>query len=439
MKHPLFLFCLCMIVACQSRLKRISHQSIDLTFENVLIDSNNSVSSYRPCEPSIFISPTNPDHVVAGAVLNRTYHSHDGGKSWKMQLVQSSLGVFGDPVIHADYLGNFYYAHLADPSGKGRASDSWLDRIVVQKSTDGGITWSDGSFAGHRPPADQDKHWLAVDPLSNRIYMTWTEFDKYGSKAAEDHSRILFSKSVDQSGSWSEALILSEQEGNCLDGDQTPEGAVPTVGPGGEIYVSWSYDEKIYFDRSLDQGSTWLSEDVLVTSQSGGWSFDIPGLGRANGMPVTVADISSGPYRGHIYINYCDQSAGSDDTDVWIVKSADRGETWSAPKRVNDDPHGSHQFFTWMTVDPLTGAIYIVFYDRRSHSGNETDVYLAYSIDGGDTFRNVKISERSFVPNTAVFFGDYNNISAYGGRIRPIWTRMDDNRTSIWTAMIDFK
>jgi hypothetical protein len=120
-----------------------------------------------------------------------------------------------------------------------------------------------------------------------------------------------------------------------------------------------------------------------------------------------------------------------------LVRSTDYGETWSEPVRVNDDPPGKHQFFTWMAVDPVTGGIYIVFYDRRAHADNQTDVFLAASFDGGSTFENVRISEKPFTPNPTVFFGDYNNISVNGGVIRPIWTRMDGNRTSIWTALID--
>jgi len=375
--------------------------------------------------------------MVAGVVLNKTLYSHDGGHSWHMQIVESPFGVFGDPVITADYKGNFYFAHLSDPEGVGRSSERWIDRIVVQKSNDQGRSWSPGTYAGMRHPADQDKHWLAIDPRTNAIYMTWTEFDKYGSTDVNHKSRILFSKSVNQTVSWSSAISISQIEGDCIDSDYTTEGAVPAVGPDGTVYVSWSYGNKIYFDRSVDLGVTWLENDIVASEQVGGWDFDIPGLGRANGMPVTAVDLSESPYRGTIYINFCDQSNGPEDTDVWLVKSTDYGESWSQPIRVNDDKGATHQFFTWMAVDPVTGAIYIVFYDRRAYSNSLTDVYLAASFDGGESFRNVRISSSPFEPNPNVFFGDYNNISAYGGVVRPIWTRMDGDKTSIWTAIID--
>ncbi|HPQ22025.1 MAG TPA: glycosyl hydrolase, partial [Saprospiraceae bacterium] len=79
------------------------------------------------------------------------------------------------------------------------------------------------------------------------------------------------------------------------------------------------------------------------------------------------------------------------------------------------------------------------FYDRRNHENIDTDVYLAYSTDGGDHFTNVKISETPFTPNPQIFFGDYNDISAYDGQIRPIWTRLDGFKLSVLTALIEHK
>jgi len=104
--------------------------------------------------------------------------------------------------------------------------------------------------------------------------------------------------------------------------------------------------------------------------------------------------------------------------------------------RVNDDNTTRHQFFPWMTIDPTTGIIWGVFYDRRSTTGSATDVYVVKSVDGGETFENFKISEFSFTPTSSVFFGDYNNITAWDGKIYPIWTRLQSGQLSIWTTPI---
>jgi hypothetical protein len=232
-------------------------------------------------------------------------------------------------------------------------------------------------------------------------------------------------------------VVLSQYEGDCLDGDQTTEGAVPSVGPNGELYVAWSYDEKIYFDRSFDKGTSWLEKDIVLATQPGGWNFDIPGISRCNGMPITAVDRSGGERNGTVYVNWSDQRNGKDDTDIWLSKSTDHGNTWSPPRRVNKDIGKHQQFFCWMALDQSSGNIYIVYYDRRAHSDTTTDVYLAWSEDGGDNFQEMKINSESFVPNPAMFFGDYNDISAVEGSIRPIWTQLHDNLLTVWTAIIE--
>ncbi len=408
-------------------------------FANVMIDSAGSSSFTGPCEPSIAVSSKNPLQMVAGAVLDRIYRSSNGGKTWSKSTLKSPYGVFGDPTIIADPKGNFYFAHLSDPTGGQWRDPEILDRIVIQKSSDAGASWTGGGFAGMHHPKDQDKQWLAVDPKSNRLYATWTEFDLYESKKASDKSRILFSSSADDGATWSETLPISQLEGDCLDDDNTTEGAVPAIGPNGEVYVSWAYQEKIFFDRSLDGGKTWLDKDVLVANQPGGWTVDVPGIFRANGLPITATDLSNGPNRGAIYVNWADQRNGVNDTDIWLAKSTNGGKNWSAPIRVNNDGKGKQQFFTWLAVDSVTGYLYIVFYDRRAYEDNQTDVYLAVSKDGGATFINKKISASPFLPSRGVFFGDYNNISAYDGIVRPIWTRCTGGQLSIWTALIDVK
>jgi hypothetical protein len=135
-------------------------------------------------------------------------------------------------------------------------------------------------------------------------------------------------------------------------------------------------------------------------------------------------------------VNWSDQRNGTDDTDVWIMKSNDGGATWSAPVRVNDDAGKAHQFFNWMAVDPVTGYVYVVFYDRRGLEGNATHVYVACSKDGGATFENRRVSETPFTPEAGIFFGDYNNIAAHGGMVRPIWTRFENGKLSVWTALL---
>jgi hypothetical protein len=391
---------------------------------------------YPPLEPSIAINPRNPKNIVAGVVLDRSIYTKDGGETWQESKLVSPYGVFGDPALVADNKGHFYFFHLADPSGKGRSNDAWLDRIVVQKSTDGGATWSEGESIGNNPPKDQDKQWPTVHPRKQNIYTTWTQFDKYGSKDTTCHSNIMFSASVKAGKKWTKAVRINQLQGDCIDDDNTTEGAVPAVSNDGKIFVTWAVQDAIFFDRSYDGGERWLRNDLAIQRIYGGWSMKIPGLSRCNGMPVLMIDNSTSRFTGSLYLVWADQKNGENDTDIWFSRSTSSGDNWTSPVRINQDAPGKHQFLPWMTVDQTTGHIYIVYYDRRAYDDNQTDVYLAYSTDGGNKFTEVKISESPFVPSDQKFFGDYNNISAHKGVIAPIWTRMDEGRTSVWTAII---
>lgn len=392
---------------------------------------------FNPNEPVIIMDPNQDGFIIAAANLNSYYISLDTGHTWEQSQQLSDLGVWGDPVLVVDSESNLYYFHLSNPFEFYPDGD-WLDRIVCQKSQNNGLSWSNGTWMGLNGTKDQDKEWAVVDRENDNIYVTWTQFDSYGSESSEDSSMILFSKSTDAGLTWSEAISINEVPGDCIDSDNTVEGAVPAIGPEGEIYVAWAGPEGIVFDRSLDEGDTWLAEDIFIDSMPGGWDYSIPGIYRTNGMPVTVCDLSGGPNEGTIYVNWSDQRNGTDDTDIWLSKSTDGGDTWSEAERVNDDDAGKHQFLTWMAIDQITGHLYFVFYDRRDHDDNYTDVYMARSIDGGESFENFIVSESSFLPSPGVFFGDYNNIAAHNGVVRPIWTRLHNGDLSLWTALVDY-
>lgn len=395
--------------------------------------SKTAIYPFSQVEPSIAINPVNPKKMIVGTVMDDYHYSEDGGETWNAFTLNSKYGVNGDPVMLIDNQERYYFFHLSNPS-----DGTWLDRIVCQKTDSIAGPFDEGTFPEPNGKV-HDKPWVEFDVVSNNIYMTWTQFDKYKSQAPEDSTVILFSKSTDRGDSWTEPKRISYFAGDCMDGNGTVEGATPVVGPDGELYVAWTGPKGIMFNKSYDGGETWMERETKAIDHPGGWNIKVPGIFRCNGLPVVKCDRSDSPSRGTIYINWADQVNGEDDTDIWIIKSTDGGETWSEPKRVNDDKPGRHQFFTWMTVDSSTGYLYTVFFDRRNHTDLGTDVYLAYSKDGGETFKNTKISKKPFYPDPTVFFGDYNNIDAVNGIIRPVWPTMEKGRISLWVGLISEK
>ncbi len=411
----------------------ISISIVNAQYINVRVSSTSSTDDN---EVAIAINPANPLQMMGGANINKIYITTNGGINWTQKsLTSSTFGVWGDPSVIYDRMGNVYYGHLSYTPSPGY----WIDRIVVQKSTNNGSTWNEGTGIGYNSPKEQDKEWLAIEHQNNQyrdnIYVSWTEFDNYGSTSSLDSSRILFSRSTDGGLTFSNPVKVSDRSGDCIDEDNTVEGAVTAIGPNGELYISWSGPLGIMFDKSTNGGVTW-GVDIFVSSQPGGWDYAVPGINRCNGLPVTACDTSHSPYRGNIYVNWSDQRNGTDNTDIFLSKSTDGGNTWSAPKKVNNDNTSRHQFFTWMAIDQKTGTLYFVFYDRRNTTASYTDVYLGISRDGGETFENHLISQSSFNPNAGTFFGDYTNIAAWDRIVRPIWMRGDGSNISAWTALI---
>ena len=408
---------------------RVSSQTV---FQNVKLKPYNLMSEiYGQSEPSIAIDPKNPNNIAAGCILSDYYFSKDGGKTWESRKMSSTYGVWGDPAILFDTTGHVYYFHLADYK-----KTSWIDRIVCQSASTVDGKFNEGTFPKPNGTKAQDKHWMVLNPMNNDIYLTWTQFDKYDSALESDSSVILFARSSDQGKTWTDPKRISFYGGNCLDSDETVEGAVPAVGPNGEIYVVWSGPKGLVFQVSKDRGKTWLPVEQKIGPQIEGWDLDIPGMNRANGLPILVSDLSNGPNRGNLYLNWCDQRNGKDNTDVFLSVSKDGGKTWSEARKVNQDNTKTHQFFTWVTVDQSTGYLYFVYYDRRNYSDLKTDVYISRSTDGGITFKDFRISDKPFTPDAKNFFGDYLNISAVKGEVRPIYPRMDEGKISLWVTLI---
>jgi hypothetical protein len=401
------------------------------------------VNAINPAEVSIAINPKNPNNIVAASFQtgrpprpragSYNYVSMDGGKTWKTIPVSDPQGLTqGDDVVYFGSDGTAYHAHLSFIGIRAARPSRAENGMLIEASKDGGLSWSDSVPAiNHINSVTpfEDKPGLVVDnaPSSSHkgnVYLAWTRFDVYGSRDPECHSQIYFSRSTDSGKTFSMPFRISDTGGDCLDSDNTVEGAVPAVGPNGEVYVVWAGTLGLVFKKSLDGGLT-FSKDSVISQMPSGWDFGVEGLERANGMPVTGVDLSSGPNKGTLYVNWIDARNG--DPDIFVMSSRDGGEHWTMPVRVNDDPlnNGKAQFFTWMSVDPIDGSVNLIFYDRRDTEAGLTKLTLARSVDGGRSFVNYPVAVPPFSCDPGVFFGDYSGISAYGGRIVPIFMNFD--------------
>jgi hypothetical protein len=393
--------------------------------------ARSSGAALGPCEPSIAIDLDNPAVMTAGSVLNNAYRSRDFGKTWRAQPLKSKYGVWGDPCLVALGGRKFAYFHLSDPLGTNWATDQILDRIVCQVSTNGGRKWSSGKGIGYNHPKDQDKEWAAYHPQRELLVVTWTQFDAYHKEGEQYQSNILFSVSRNHGKRWSMPTKVNTTPGTCMDDSQTTEGATPAFGPSGEIDVVWSRDEKIYLAKTFDGGARWTDERVIAT-QKGGWNMEIRGLNRCNGMPVLQSD-----QLGGLFVVYGEMDGTH--ARIRFIRSTDGGQTWTKPKEIHpplDSVGLTDQFLPWLAYDASTKSLHVVYYHRDKPLGAQTRAWMATSTDLGDTWTNQVLSARSFDPGKAVFFGDYTNIAAVKGVVRPIWTEVEDQTTIVYTALI---
>jgi subtilisin-like proprotein convertase family protein len=150
-----------------------------------------------------------------------------------------------------------------------------------------------------------------------------------------------------------------------------------------------------------------VTSDNLIGGPNGVNVTKIPaspdvGVGPA---PVIAYDNTLGsfsPFQGRLYMLYVDRvltPAGSnpnplDNTDIMLRFSDDGGQTWSAPKIVNDDSVADGfsggdraQFMPEVAVDQFTGSLVVSFFDARYDPSRGRVVNtITYSIDGGQTF-----------------------------------------------------
>jgi hypothetical protein len=403
-----------------------------------------------PVEVSVAINPTNPDHIVGASQqgpTNVAYVSKDAGKSWKtFRAANPGKRVQGDDLVAFTGDGLALHTYIAFQGIRQDRPSRAVNGIFVRTSSDG-EKWSDPvPVIDHINSVQpfEDKPWIRADNAKDskhkgNIYVAWTKFDEYGSKDPVRKTHIYFSRSKDNGKTFSPSHRISETPGDCVDKSQTVMGTSIAVGPKGEVYVVWAGPKGLAFCKSMDGGFKFGKEKVL-TETPGAWDFAVKGLARCNGCPVAGVDLSDGPNRGTIYVNWADKRNG--DPDIFVMSSKDGGDTWTEPMRVNDDPkgNGKEQFFTWMAVDPVDGAINIVFYDRRDTEGVKTGLTMARSIDGGKTFVNHKINQEPFATVSGAFFGDYIGIDAHGGRVVAMYMHFaEKNRLAISAAIFNFK
>ncbi len=385
----------------------------------------------RPSEPSIAVNPKNPKQVtVVYQTKASAAYSTDAGNHWSApeSVMMKSYRVTGDVSVVYDNKGHaimcsIAFDKLGTPDYWGH--DATRNGIFVKRSLDGGKTWETDDIAVDSQATEpgipfEDKPYIVADntdgPHAGNLYVGWTEW-----RLTE--SVILFSRSTDDGATWSRPVDISDVHGLPRDDNGGVEGFDGTVTPDGVLHVVWTNGNHIVYKSSSDGGKTFATDREIITTAPA--FFKPSNVYRANGFPQIASDKN-----GTLYITWSDYRNG--DIDVFESHSGDGGKTWSGAVRVNNDPlhDGADQFMQWLAVDEKTGAVNVLFYDRRLDPLNiRASIVVARSTDGGNSFSNYLMSDSSFVP-TGAFIGDYTGIAADDGRIYGAWTEQVSNRTT---------
>jgi hypothetical protein len=415
-------------------------------------------------EPSISVDPTDPEHLIMGAIDYNlagniaVYASFDGGETWegpnRVRYFHEDFGAAGDPVVAFDRDGSAYLSMISIGIQEFRigslVSEVEVSSLSVSKSFDGGITWGEPVVAARSSSSsvsqtdDQgrargqvtlgflDKEWISTgpnpnDPSTDSIYMSYTDFEStYGVLYADElpflstpftTSTIKVVRSDDYGATWTQPVAASPsalqafgttegEEGEGLDASGlTPGSNSQPVGEQAE-------DEEA---QQAQQGEgTGESDRVVQGSQ-----------------PKVLSD-------GTLVVAYVDSTNDGSQKGlaaIMLAKSSDGGRTFSPPVQAGyvREPHfrtRNTNFRYWGTVFPQLAIgpedeIYILSTGVPSEKiADDGDIYLFRSFDQGETWEEPVLVNQDDT-NRVQFFPSIT-VSA-DGVIHAMWGDMRDD------------
>jgi hypothetical protein len=413
-------------------------------------------------EPYVAVNPANPKNIVAiwighgdaGIAAGATL---DGGKTWQNVAIpgitQCTGGIWQrgfDPWLSFAPNGNLYSVCI----GKSTFKEG---QMFVNKSTDGGLNWSN-PVPLYTPDTSNsvfdDKPSITADPTnSNYIYATWARFKQFPNG---NNAETMFARSTDGGQTWQPAQDLEDVKGgDFVWGQQIvvlPDGTLIDAFTQGDY--NGNNQAALTLLRSTDHGQTWSAplravvEQPLVVGQNG----QNPPLAVVTD-PNTGQQISAVPMFGSIGV---DRTSGNLYA-VWIdarfsnfqinniafSMSSDGGFTWSNPIQVNQTPTNlplsDQQAWNPTVAVSANGTVAVTYYDFRNNTGGGgglTDYWLAFTpppATNSSTWSEVRLTNTSFnveqAPNNPAFLGDYEGLAAAGNDFVAVWGMPDGSAT----------
>jgi hypothetical protein len=318
--------------------------------------------------------------------------------------------------------------HVVAAWQQDRLSDGGARGLATSVSIDGGLTWdtpqpapfstcAGGAFARVSDP------WVAVS--GNTVLQIGIAFTGAANSVGA-RSAVAVTRSVDGGVTWGPGVLLVDDDGNRLFNDKEAL-TIDTTDPR-YVYAVWDrigLDERgpTLLARSIDGGASWEPARTI---------YD-PGAGRQTigNVPVTTPD-------GRVHVFFVELGPDPDvpseiEAHVAVIRSTDKGATWSAPTRIADarpvgtvTPQGgrpvrSGEILGAFASDPDDGTLYAVWQDSRFSSGARDAIAFSRSSDGGLTWSppsrvNARADVPAFTPTLAVLPGGAIGVTYYDFR-----------------------
>src|SRR5438477_11603877 len=185
----------------------------------------------------------------------RGYFSGNAGSSWGgVDLpLPPAIGTNGidfgsDPTLAFDSQGNLFYGYIVVFFGNGSGVNG--TEIAVARSTDGGKSYSSVNFFGFEGGSNHfnDKPMITADinqssPFRDNVYIAWD-----AAAGGSTGGGVRLATSTDHGASFTTVRVDDPTGlGQLI-------GALPGVGPDGEVYVAWNdyVANAIRLNRSFD-------------------------------------------------------------------------------------------------------------------------------------------------------------------------------------------
>jgi hypothetical protein len=409
-------------------------------------------------EPWLDVNPANRANIAGlwqqdrwsnggsrGLVAGVTF---DSGVTWTSVVIPKGSRCSGgsydrasDPWLSFAPNGDLYAISLA------LSDDAAVSAILVNKSTDGGLTWSDPTTLIRDTKAEtfNDKQSITTDPTNaDYAYAVWDR-----SREAGAGSNIMFSRTTDAGATWATARAI-----HAPTAEEQSVGNQIVVQPNGTLVditeLETSTGDLVAVLRSTNKGVTWSAPTTVAVQRPVG--VRDPDTKTAVRAGAGLPEIGVDPVGGRLYAAWMDSrfSRGAID-EIAVSFSNDGGLSWATPIKVNKTPTSipllNRQAFTPSIEVAANGAVAVTYYDFRrntSAAGVPTDYWLVHCHSGCANRANwseTHVSGSFNIKRAPVaggyFLGDYEGLVAVGTGFRAFFARpASTDRASVYFAKV---